>query len=77
MAQIALEVQTNAPRDPLTPAEATINSSYSEALDTVCALSFRYFSGMTRSTGTTCRDVPWIRGIVEKAERGVAQFQVT
>ncbi|KAJ7246483.1 hypothetical protein C8J57DRAFT_1360578 [Mycena rebaudengoi] len=35
MAQIALEVQTNAPRDPLTPAEATINSSYSEALDTV------------------------------------------
>ncbi|KAJ7195854.1 hypothetical protein C8J57DRAFT_534894 [Mycena rebaudengoi] len=35
MAQIALEVQTNAPRDPLTPAEATITSSYSEALDTV------------------------------------------
>ncbi|KAJ7091563.1 hypothetical protein B0H15DRAFT_836658 [Mycena belliarum] len=35
MAQIALEVQTSAPRDPLTPAEATIHSSYSEALDTV------------------------------------------
>ncbi|KAJ7210563.1 hypothetical protein GGX14DRAFT_451174 [Mycena pura] len=35
MAQVALEVQTNAPRDPLLPAEATINSSYSEALDTV------------------------------------------
>ncbi|KAJ7698920.1 hypothetical protein B0H17DRAFT_1049693 [Mycena rosella] len=35
MAQLALEVQTNAPRDPLTPAEAPINSSYSEALDTV------------------------------------------
>ncbi|KAJ6620561.1 hypothetical protein B0H10DRAFT_2188402 [Mycena sp. CBHHK59/15] len=35
MAQVALEVQTNAPRDPLTPAEAVINSSYSEALDTV------------------------------------------
>ncbi|KAJ7289088.1 hypothetical protein C8J57DRAFT_1445420 [Mycena rebaudengoi] len=32
---IALEVQTNAPRDPLTPSEVTINSSYSEALDTV------------------------------------------
>ncbi|KAJ7117660.1 hypothetical protein C8R44DRAFT_791229 [Mycena epipterygia] len=35
MAQVALEVQTNAPRDPLMPAEATIDSSYSEALDTV------------------------------------------
>ncbi|KAJ7180916.1 hypothetical protein C8R46DRAFT_595271 [Mycena filopes] len=35
MAQIALEVQTNAPRDPLTPSEAIISSSYSEALDTV------------------------------------------
>ncbi|KAJ6514882.1 hypothetical protein C8R47DRAFT_1275662 [Mycena vitilis] len=35
MAQVALEVQTSAPRDPLTPSEATIDSSYSEALDTV------------------------------------------
>ncbi|KAF7308315.1 VWFA domain-containing protein [Mycena chlorophos] len=35
MAQVALEVQSNAPRDPLVPAAATIASSYSEALDTV------------------------------------------
>ncbi|KAJ7931761.1 hypothetical protein B0H13DRAFT_1957518 [Mycena leptocephala] len=35
MAQVAQEVQTNAPRNPLTPVEAVINSSYSEALDTV------------------------------------------
>ncbi|KAF7370363.1 VWFA domain-containing protein [Mycena sanguinolenta] len=35
MAQVALEVQTNAPHDPLIPAESIINSSYSEALDTV------------------------------------------
>ncbi|KAJ7430289.1 hypothetical protein FB451DRAFT_1500209, partial [Mycena latifolia] len=35
MAQLALEIQTNAPQDPLTPAEAVINSSYSEALDSV------------------------------------------
>ncbi|KAF7356372.1 VWFA domain-containing protein [Mycena venus] len=35
MAQLALEVQTNAPHDPLIPAESVINSSYSEALDTV------------------------------------------
>ncbi|KAJ7066394.1 hypothetical protein C8F01DRAFT_1123111 [Mycena amicta] len=35
MAQVALEVQNSAPRDPLAPAGATIESSYSEALDTV------------------------------------------
>jgi hypothetical protein len=35
MAQIALEVQNNAPQDPLLPAGATIPSSYTEALDTV------------------------------------------
>ncbi|KAI0062821.1 hypothetical protein BV25DRAFT_1885018 [Artomyces pyxidatus] len=35
MAQIALEVQNNAPRDPLLPAAATVPSSYAEALDTV------------------------------------------
>ena len=35
MTQIALEVQENAPRDPLLPAAANIPSSYTEALDTV------------------------------------------
>ncbi|KAJ7231899.1 hypothetical protein B0H12DRAFT_204922 [Mycena haematopus] len=35
MAQVALEVQTQAPRNPLTPPEAIISSSYSVALDTV------------------------------------------
>ncbi|KAF8216813.1 hypothetical protein K438DRAFT_1658303 [Mycena galopus ATCC 62051] len=35
MTQVALEVQTNAPRNPLMPTEAIIDSSYSEALDTV------------------------------------------
>jgi hypothetical protein len=35
MAQIALDVQQNAPRDPLLPANANIPSSYTEALDTV------------------------------------------
>jgi hypothetical protein len=35
MAQIALEVQNNAPQDPLLPANANIPSSYTEALDTV------------------------------------------
>jgi hypothetical protein len=35
MAQIASDVQQNAPRDPLLPANANIPSSYTEALDTV------------------------------------------
>ncbi|KAH7907394.1 hypothetical protein BJ138DRAFT_1014577, partial [Hygrophoropsis aurantiaca] len=35
MADIALEVQNNAPQDPLAPAAATVLSSYSQALDTV------------------------------------------
>ena len=35
MADIARAAQNNAPRDPLTPAAATILSSYTEALDTV------------------------------------------
>ncbi|KAF7978534.1 hypothetical protein HWV62_45430 [Athelia sp. TMB] len=35
MAQIALEAQNNAPRDPLMPAAAMVLSSYSEALDSV------------------------------------------
>ena len=33
MAQIALDVQNNAPQDPLVPATAHIPSSYTEALD--------------------------------------------
>jgi hypothetical protein len=35
MANIALDVQNNAPQDPLLPAAANIPSSYTEALDTV------------------------------------------
>ncbi|KIJ07932.1 hypothetical protein PAXINDRAFT_102749 [Paxillus involutus ATCC 200175] len=35
MSHIALEAQRRAPRDPLLPAEAIVESSYSEALDTV------------------------------------------
>ena len=35
MAQIALEVQSSAPRDPLLPATALVDSSFAEALDTV------------------------------------------
>ena len=35
MTQIALEIQGNAPQDPLLPAAANIPSSYTEALDTV------------------------------------------
>ncbi|KAG1840861.1 hypothetical protein C8R48DRAFT_739797 [Suillus tomentosus] len=35
MTQIALDIQNNAPRDPLAPPAATVASSYTQALDTV------------------------------------------
>jgi hypothetical protein len=35
MTQIALDIQNNAPRDPLAPAAAAVASSYTQALDTV------------------------------------------
>ncbi|KAG0697666.1 hypothetical protein DFH29DRAFT_984173 [Suillus ampliporus] len=35
MTQIALDIQNNAPRDPLAPAAATVTSSYTQALDTI------------------------------------------
>ncbi len=35
MAQLALEIQNNAPLDPLLPANSIIPSSYTTALDTV------------------------------------------
>lgn len=35
MVQIALEMQRQAPRNPLVPAAATVESSYAEALDSV------------------------------------------
>jgi hypothetical protein len=35
MAQLALEIQDNAPHDPLLPAASVVPSSYSTALDTV------------------------------------------
>jgi hypothetical protein len=38
MAQLALEIQNNAPRDPLLPAESTIPSSFTTALCTVSYL---------------------------------------
>ena len=35
MAQLALEIQSSAPQDPLLPAESIISSSFTTALDTV------------------------------------------
>jgi hypothetical protein len=39
MAQNALDIQTHAPQDPLTPAAATVLSAYHQALDTVRILN--------------------------------------
>ena len=41
MAQIALDVQRNAPPDPLFPAAARVPSSFCTALDTVSTLTRR------------------------------------
>ena len=35
MAELALEIQDNAPRDPLRPSTTSVPSSFSTALDTV------------------------------------------
>jgi hypothetical protein len=40
MARLALEIQKNAPRDPLVPAGWVIPSSYTTALDTVSTCVF-------------------------------------
>jgi hypothetical protein len=40
MADLALEVQNNAPRDLLLPAAATVPSSFATALDTVSTMAF-------------------------------------
>jgi len=40
MAQIAREIQDSIPRDPLLPQAANIQSSFAEALDSVCPVTF-------------------------------------
>ena len=75
MAEIAREVQNNAPRDPLVPVAATIFSSYTQALDTVGVHPSRYRCYMyTNRTlimlGPTRGDVPRYRRVVAKAQRG-------
>jgi hypothetical protein len=40
MAQLALEIQNNAPQDPLLPVVSVIPSSYATALDTVSTCVF-------------------------------------
>ena len=75
MADIALDVQNNAPRDPLAPATATVLSSYTQALDTVRAniswfLGYMYTNQLSVTLGATRADVPGYCRIATKAERG-------
>ena len=53
MAQIALDIQSSVPRDPLLPQAASVESSFAEALDSVSHCS--KLSGF----GTNC--VPKVR----------------
>ncbi|KAI6027008.1 hypothetical protein EDC04DRAFT_2899498 [Pisolithus marmoratus] len=57
MAEIAIDAQNNAPRNPLAPAAATVMSSYTQALDSVYC--------------PTRRDLPWNCGVAEEAQRGI------
>ena len=68
MAQIAFEVQSNAPRDPLLPATAVIDSSFAEALDTVRCNSLHdaSFFHKNKLIGSTRGDFPRDCGVVEK-----------
>jgi hypothetical protein len=49
MAQVALDVQNNAPQNPLLPATANIPSSYTEALNTVRGQYLLYPRELTRT----------------------------
>ena len=49
MAQIAREVEATAPRDPLLPPDAHVESSYSTALDSVSFYRSNYTLRLTRS----------------------------
>lgn len=70
LAQIALEVQNSAPNDPLLPAAAKVDSSYAEALDTVCCNCLRIspLAQVTKFKGSTRGDFPWNCRVIEKAE---------
>lgn len=50
MAQIALDIQNQAPRDPLTMSAATVLSSYSQALDTVRTDFYTYVNNIPMFT---------------------------
>jgi hypothetical protein len=69
MAQIALDVQNNAPQDPLLPATTHVPSSYTETLDTVRGQRLDFYSRrlMRLQIGAPRRDVLRARRIVEKA----------
>lgn len=66
MVQIALPIQQSAPPDVNAPAAAMVDSSYSEALDSVRPFSFSTCSFFYSSSGETCGDIPWAGRIVEE-----------
>ena len=79
MAQVALEVQSSAPRDPLLPATAMIDSSFAEALDTVRRNRLHTLSAsqMNKLIGSTRGDFPRDCRVVEKAQGLAASLNTT
>ena len=74
MAQVALEVQNSAPPDMITPGAPRVDSSYSEALDTVRFAVVR-FSQMQTAVGPIGGDLPWNCGFSEKTARIVFEMK--
>ena len=73
MVDIACEVQRSAPADPLLPANAVIQSSYTVAMDTVSApilLTWEHFSDHRYHCPADPfgGDIPGLSGIVKKAK---------
>jgi hypothetical protein len=71
MAQLALDIQNNAPDDPSFPATARMPSSFTTALDTVSTRVTNTHLEISDNNdlGATCRDVPRICRFIEKAKR--------
>ena len=77
MANIALNVENNVPRDPLMPASVIVPLSYMQALD-MMHMHISWFPGYMHTNqhwiyimlSPTCADVPEYCRIVAKAKRG-------
>ena len=79
MVQIAKEVQDRAPRDPLLPTDAIVESSYSIALDSVSQTPFSlaFIMVTTMPKGTARGDFSGHCGVAEEDTRWSNSLRVS